>query len=215
MKKLISLFAVIAMLTAAVAPVFAGDLPYSQDAVDAAIAAIDAIGEVDDSFECEERIINAENAYAMLSNDERAAVTNYDVLVAAREAYNALTVIDDGPIHAIWLIDQIGEVEYTDECLARITEAEEMINALSDAQLAQVTNYDVFLAAKARYEELRPVVAGDADGDGVLNALDVRLLMRFIIGYDVEIDRKAADFNGDGKFNNRDVLMMLLAIVNG
>ena len=40
--------------------------------------------------------------------------------------------------------------------------------------------------------------------------------MRYIVGYtDAGFDASRADFNGDGKVNNRDVLMMMLDIVNG
>ena len=62
--------------------------------------------------------------------------------------------------------------------------------------------------------KLIPAV-GDVDGDGRINARDVRAIMRFIVGHtDEGYDMGRADFNGDGKVNSRDVIAILLAIVN-
>ena len=59
-------------------------------------------------------------------------------------------------------------------------------------------------------------VAGDADGNGSVNAIDVIAVMRYLAGYsDDGFVLARADFNADGKVNSRDVLMMMLAIVNG
>lgn len=60
------------------------------------------------------------------------------------------------------------------------------------------------------------IVLGDVDSDGSVNAKDITALMRYLAGWrDVEIDTEAADYNEDGKLNNRDVLMIILDIVNG
>ena len=57
---------------------------------------------------------------------------------------------------------------------------------------------------------------GDADGDGSLNAADVRLIMRYLAGYaDGGFDALYADFNGDGRINARDVLLLMLFLVGG
>ncbi len=55
----------------------------------------------------------------------------------------------------------------------------------------------------------KPVIAGDADGDGKLNAKDAVILIRFINGWDVEVDKTAADFNNDGKVNSKDYVWVL------
>ena len=58
--------------------------------------------------------------------------------------------------------------------------------------------------------------AGDVDNDGSLNATDVLLLMRWIVGYtDAGFDLSKADYDSSGSINNKDVLKMMIAIVNG
>ena len=57
---------------------------------------------------------------------------------------------------------------------------------------------------------------GDIDNDGRVNAADVRLVMRYLVGWQDEgIYSARLDFTGDGKINNKDVLGMMLAMVNG
>ncbi|MBQ9879867.1 MAG: hypothetical protein IJM45_05465, partial [Clostridia bacterium] len=53
------------------------------------------------------------------------------------------------------LIDEIGEVEYTDESKAKIDEARAAYDALTDDQKALVENDDILTAAEARYAELK------------------------------------------------------------
>ena len=73
--------------------------------VDEVIAAIDAIGEVDGTPECKERIANARDGYDSLDEGDKALVTNYGVLEAAEKAYEAQKatpgdVNGDGKINA-------------------------------------------------------------------------------------------------------------------
>lgn len=64
-------------------------------------------------------------------------------------------------------------------------------------------------------------VRGDTDGDGFLTARDVILIMRYLVGYTAEdepslasFDPAIADFDSNGRLNNRDVLGIMLAIIN-
>lgn len=58
-------------------------------------------------------------------------------------------------------------------------------------------------------------LAGDADGDGNLNAADVIIIMRYLVGWrDEGVILAHFDYNGDSKINNRDVIMLMLSIVN-
>jgi len=63
-------------------------------------------------------------------------------------------------------------------------------------------------------------IPGDVDGDGNINAIDVRIIMKVLAGWTADEDPEVAtydpliaDFNGDGKVNNRDILAMLKWIV--
>ena len=67
-----------------------------------------------------------------------------------------------------------------------------------------------------------PIIPGDADGDREVNALDVIAILKYLVGYTAEnapelanFNFTAADFNGDSKVNNRDILDIMYAIVNG
>lgn len=59
---------------------------YNQAKADYVIGLIDAIGEV--TFDSRAAIELAEKEYSLLTDGQKALVSNYDVLVAAREAYN-------------------------------------------------------------------------------------------------------------------------------
>ncbi len=50
---------------------------------------------------------------------------------------------------------------------------------------------------------------GDTDGDGQINNRDLVLLIRYINGWEVETDEKAADVNNDGKINNKDYVLLM------
>ena len=55
----------------------------------------------------------------------------------------------------------------------------------------------------------------DVNLDGKLNARDVILLMRSIVGWKDDIASAQADVNGDGKANARDVILMMMKIAGG
>jgi len=56
---------------------------------------------------------------------------------------------------------------------------------------------------------------GDVNGDTQVDAGDVVLLQRYIVGDDVNIDTDAADVDGDGDVDSADVLLIKQAIVEG
>ncbi|MCR5646894.1 MAG: hypothetical protein K6F81_01270, partial [Acholeplasmatales bacterium] len=116
------------------------------------IALIDSIGEVKypDSYQA---IINARFSYTVLNSVQKELVTNYETLLAAEEAYanlentyKANTVID--------LIDQIGELTATTECLVKIESAYEAYYDLTSAQRKLVTNYETLINAIDGYYNL-------------------------------------------------------------
>jgi len=54
---------------------------------------------------------------------------------------------------------------------------------------------------------------GDLNDDGLINVLDVVILVNIVLGYDEPID--AGDLNGDGILNVLDVVMLVNIILNG
>ena len=56
--------------------------------------------------------------------------------------------------------------------------------------------------------------AGDVNGDGKLNALDVTMIMKYIVGYvDESFNVALADFDGNSRVNARDVIALMKATV--
>ena len=72
------------------------------DAVNAVIALIEAIGEVEDSEACKARIDAARKAYDLLSEERQDLVVNYEDLTAAEALLKALTPMDVAEREAIW-----------------------------------------------------------------------------------------------------------------
>jgi len=110
------------------------------------MALIDAIGTVEYTDACKEKMNTAHEAYYALDNALKPYVTNYSALIAAEEAYIILK--------AEAMIDAIGEVEHTDACKAKIDEARMTYNALTMATGALVANYSTLLDAEATYAEM-------------------------------------------------------------
>ncbi len=50
---------------------------------------------------------------------------------------------------------------------------------------------------------------GDINGDGVLNSKDTTRLMRYLAGWDVEVNEAALDVNGDGVVNTKDTTRLM------
>ena len=50
---------------------------------------------------------------------------------------------------------------------------------------------------------------GDINGDGVVNTKDTTRLMRYLAGWDVEVNEAALDVNGDGVVNTKDTTRLM------
>ena len=145
-----------------VAATFVLDTDPDQEAADAVIAKIDAIGTVAYTEACKAKIDAASDAYAALTDAQKALVTNYETLTAAETSYAALqaqaeqeAADQEAADEVIAKIDAIGTVEYTEASKAKIDEASDAYDALTDAQKALVTNAGVLTEAIARYNELK------------------------------------------------------------
>ena len=101
---------------------------------------INNIGKVEYTQSCKEKIDAARSAYDALTNEQKELVDNYQTLVNAEAAYDAMR-----------LIDAIGEVKYTEYCKERIDSARARYNALTDAQKNAVTNYNDLVKAEDEF----------------------------------------------------------------
>ena len=145
-----------------------------EDAAAAApvIAKINAIGKV--TLNSKALIEAAEAAYAELTESQKALVTNYDVLVAAREAYDELVQTEQGDKAAAQaVIDKINAIgTVTLESEAAIAQAREAYNKLTPAQKALVTNYAVLTNAEATFAALQKQQADEAAAKAVEELID-------------------------------------------
>ena len=110
---------------------------------------INAIGDV--TLESEDAIKAAREAYDALTDEQKALVSNYDVLVAAEARYAQL-VDEAAAEHVIDLINGIGKVNKNSG--TAIKAARDAYDALTPAQKKLVSNYQTLLDAEKRYEEL-------------------------------------------------------------
>lgn len=67
------------------------------------------------------------------------------------------------------------------------------------------------LALNARYHLTKST--GDVNMDGRINTIDAVAILRYLVGYEDEIDVQAADFNQDGRLNTADAVALLRYLV--
>ncbi|ADL52518.1 glycoside hydrolase family 9 protein [Clostridium cellulovorans] len=53
-----------------------------------------------------------------------------------------------------------------------------------------------------------PVIAGDVNNNGIVNSMDLAMLKKYILGYEVEMNKEASDLNKDGKINAIDFALL-------
>jgi len=117
--------------------------------------AIEAIGKVEYTPECRDRIAAARACYSGLTEAQRAFVHNADVLLAAEREYGkAEEAADKRKAEAADdAIKAIGKVELTPKCRERIAAARAAYSELTKGQRAFVHNADVLLTAEREYGE--------------------------------------------------------------
>ena len=178
-----------------------------REAADAVEAKIDAIGPVEYNDASKTKIDEARNAYNALTDAQKALVENNDELEAAEAAYAYLkaeaeaTQADHTAAAAVKeKIYDIGEVEYTDACKAKIDEARAAYAALTDTQKALVTNYEMLTAAQARYAELKAAAdqaaADQAAADEVIEKIDAIGTVEYTDACKAKIDAAKDAFDG-------------------
>ena len=129
-------------------------LKADNEAADAVDVLIGNIGKVEYNDASKGRIDAAREAYDSLTADQKALVTNYNVLTAAEATYAKLKADNEAADAVDVLIDAIGTVEYTESLKGRIDAAREAYDALTEEQQALVDNYAKLTAAEATYKEL-------------------------------------------------------------
>ena len=132
-----------------------------QDAADAVIAKIDAIGTV--TLKSKKAIDEARKAYDKLTAAQQARVSNYATLTAAETTYAKLVqdkADQDAADAVIAKIDAIGTV--TLKSKKAIDAARKAYDKLTAAQQARVSNYAALTAAETTYAKL---VQDKADQD--------------------------------------------------
>ena len=118
-----------------------------------AITTWNATGAYTATLETADSVYDASSAIVSGAKFFRYQVTNANnSQVQLRITYSAPTLTASD---VIALINAIGEVEYSDACLAKITEARNGYNSLSDSEKANVTNYSTLTAAEAEYQGLK------------------------------------------------------------
>ena len=138
-----------------------------QEAANEVIGKINAIGEVAYTTECKALIDAARNAYSELTADQKALVTNYEVLTTAETTYANLKAAAEKAAadkaaadDVIAKINAIGEVAYTEACKNLIDAARNAYTALTEDQKALVTNLSVLTDAETAYAELAQIATG-------------------------------------------------------
>ena len=126
-----------------------------------------AIGEVVYTEDCKALIEAARNAYDALTADQKALVTNIEVLTVAERTYGNLKAAAEKAAadklaadDVIAKINAIGEVAYTEACKNMIDAARNAYTALTEDQKALVTNLSVLTDAETAYAELAQIATG-------------------------------------------------------
>lgn len=102
----------------------------------------------------DEAIKAAEAAYEALTQKQKAAVSNYNDLKAARNKYDRL-------LNVFTLIENIGTV--TQDSEAAILAAEEAFDLLPEIEHRLITNAEKLTAARAAFDAIETVVTLDAE----------------------------------------------------
>lgn len=85
-----------------------------------------------------------------------------------------------------------------------------MIGVTYDAEDIYNTNEEnITFVCKNGEISFADYVRGDINGDGVLNSKDTTRLMRYLAGWDVQVNPDTLDVNGDGVVNTKDVTRLM------
>ena len=163
-----------------------------QDAADAVIAKIDAIGTV--TLDSKSAIDEARKAYDGLTKAQQAKVSNYTALTAAETTYAKLVqdkADQDAADAVIAKIDAIGTV--TLKSKKAIDAARKAYDKLTAAQQARVSNYAALTAAETTYAKLVTDKADQDAADAVIAKIDAIGTVTLKSKKSIDAARKAYD----------------------
>ena len=80
------------------------------------------------------------------------------------------------------------------------------------ATVPGVRTYTCNTCSETKTESIAPTGIPDINFDGTLDNTDAEDILKHITDYDIEVDKEAADINGDGEVNIRDAALILLYI---
>lgn len=126
-----------------------------------------------------------------------------DILECVDHNYTDWTKYDDTQHSRVC---ECGEIEYADHNLdsGRVI----LEPSYTNTGIMMYTCID----CKAEITEEIPIIEhtpGDINGDGVVNSKDTTRLMRYLAGWDVEVNEAALDVNGDGEVNTKDTTRLM------
>lgn len=143
--------------------------------VKSTISAIEAIGTVDASnyVDKESLIVAAETAYAALSVENQALVSNYATLTAARQTFDALKAEEEANqakvADFITKVSAITAVEYSTACKAQLDAAYASYNLIPSTHTSLVTTQKSTLDGyKAQYDALEKAALDKAAVDAFM-----------------------------------------------
>lgn len=211
------------VLDAAIAKYEALEVDYN--AVQNVIAKIEAIGSVEYTVECKERIDEANEAYLALREELRAEVTNADVLDSAKAEYEALKPTFKETDEVVTEYGNVNVIVYNNiPAGKKVTlggfEAK-MIGDGENTYYIIVTN-DELNAEDVVVEEgtCETILMGDADGNGAITATDALAVNQKSANMDVAYYTNDAmayvrtDINGSGTITAYDALMVARIAAN-
>ena len=199
------------------------------NAVDALIS---AIGTVEYTTTCKNKIDAARTAYDALTSDQKGLVPTGKLsdLINAENDYATLKANHDAADAVITKINAIGEVEYTTTCKNKIDAARSAYDALTTIQKELVTNYKTLTDAEKKYDELelaatrhslddkeRGVEIETSDGTGIPTTITLKVEVKTTVS---ATEGSTAYANIEGKVNGNEKIsgvydVKLIQTING
>ncbi|MCR5706116.1 MAG: hypothetical protein K6G48_04915, partial [Acholeplasmatales bacterium] len=146
----------------------AAESAYYSLAVDALIAKIDTIGTV--TLDSESLIVTCENMYSQLDDSQKASVTNYSTLTAARATLNSLIAVNEVES----ALADIDTSTATVSELAAVVADYDALTATEQASVTQTTKLEeVYVAYFKGLVASLPSTITTSDGETITTALDI------------------------------------------